>query len=739
MKPSDKRSGRGIKVLLSIFLVCVLLCGRLVYLQLIKGDYYRSKAEVQQLGDTVISALRGTIYDRNMHVLAQSASVWLVYVNPSKVKEQEDRDLIAAELSRILEVDEETIRTKLSRTQNGYERIKGQIEKEQMEAVAEFISKNDMFGKVTIDPDTKRYYPFGTFAASVIGFTGTDDIGRSGLEYQYDDSLTGTPGRIITALDGTQNAMPNQYESTYDAVQGSNLVLTIDENIQHYLEEALKQSVADTKATYAYGIVMDVKTGAILGMVSLPDYDLNTPSKLTSEDLYEQIQAIQNEDERSAALSNARNAQWRNRAISDSYEPGSVFKVVTVSAALEEGKVNENTPYTCTGSITYAGNTYNCWKRQGHGHQTLKDLLKNSCNPFAITLARELGTDTFYKYFTAFGFTQNTSIDLPGEFKPTTSTYVSKEKFGTPELASYSFGQTFQVSPIQMITAISAVANGGKLMQPYIVDSVLDAKGNTIQKNEPKTVRQVISESTAKRVVSMMEDVVATGTGRNAFVAGYHVAGKTGTSEKLTSKEEKLYIASFSGFAPANDPEVAVLIVIDEPKGDHGGGAIAAPVACDVFEKVLPYLNVEPQYSETEFASLFEESPNLVGKSVAEAKSAVAGKSFKVKVVGDGATVTQQSPEAAKTISKNGVIVLYTDQTSAAEQTKVPDFTGLTVQAANQKAIDSGLNIKISGTSLTSSDIVAYRQSHPKDSDVAMGTVITVYFKTTVGVDDMAE
>jgi stage V sporulation protein D (sporulation-specific penicillin-binding protein) len=723
--------------MLSIFLACALLCGRLVYLQLIKGDYYRSKAEVQQLGDTVINAMRGTIYDRNMHVLAQSASVWLVYVNPSKVKETE-RDLVATGLANILGVDEETVRTKLSRTQNGYERIKGQIEKEEMEAVSKFISENKLSGKVSIDPDTKRYYPFGTFAASVIGFTGTDDVGRYGLEYQYNDTLTGTPGRIITALDGTQNAMPNQYESTYDAVQGSNLALTIDENIQHYLEEALKQSMTDTQATYAYGIVMDVKTGAILGMVSLPDYDLNAPSKLTSEELYAQIQAIENEDERSNALSNARNAQWRNRAISDSYEPGSVFKVVTVSAALEEGLVNENTPYTCTGSITYAGNTYNCWKHGGHGHETLKDLLKNSCNPFAITLAKGLGTDTFYKYFTAFGFTKNTGVDLPGEFYPTSSTYVSKEKFGTPELASYSFGQTFQVSPIQMITAVSAVANGGKLMRPYLVDSVLDAEGNTVKKTEPVTVRQVISESTAKRVVTMMEDVVATGTGRNAFVAGYHVAGKTGTSEKLTSKTEKLYIASFAGFAPANDPEVAVLIVIDEPKGDHGGGAIAAPVACDVFEKVLPYLNVEPQYSETEFQTLFAESPNLVGKSVTEAKNTAAN-SFKVKVVGGGTTVTRQSPEAGRTISKNGVIVLYTDQTSEAEQTTVPDFNGLTVQAANQRAIDSGLNIKISGASLTSSDIVAYRQSHPKDSKVALGTVVTVYFKTTVGVDDMAE
>lgn len=734
MKPSDKKANRGIYVMLSIFLACLLLCGRLAYLQLVKGDYYRSKAEVQQLGDTVINAMRGTIYDRNLNVLAQSASVWLVYANPSKISEDE-RDGVALALSELLSLEKEDIQTKLARTQNGYERIKGQIEKEEMEAVSKFISENKLFGKVSIDPDTKRYYPFGSFASSVLGFTGTDDIGRYGLEYQYNDVLTGTPGRTITALDGKQNVMPNQYKSTHDAVQGSNLVLSIDENIQHYLEETLRQTLIDSRASYAYAIVMEVKTGAILGMVSLPDYDLNKPNTLINEQLSLEIQEIENDEDRSRALSDARNAQWRNRSISDSYEPGSVYKVITVSAALEEGIVNEHTPYNCTGSINYGGSTYRCWRHGGHGSQTLKDLLKNSCNPFTINVARELGIDSFYKYFSAFGFTKNTGIDLPGEFFPTSSTYVPKENFGTPELASYSFGQTFQVSPIQMITAISSVANGGKLMQPYIVERALDEEGNTIKKTEPTTVRQVISESTAKRVIALMENVVDSGTGKNAFVAGYRVAGKTGTSEKLSKKGE--YVASFAGFAPANDPEIAILVAVDEPQDVYGGGAVAAPVASDVFGYVLPYLNIEPQYSEDEFKEMFAETPNLVGKSVTEAKSLTANQNYKIKIVGDGDVVTQQSPEAGRLISKNGVVVLYTEQDSKAELTTVPDFSGLTVQAVNQRAIDSGLNIKISGTSLTSSDIVAYRQSHPKDSEVAMGTVVTVYFKTLVGVNDL--
>ncbi len=734
MKPSDKSSNRGLAVLLSVFFLfaCVIL--RLGYLQIIKEDYYSALAAKQRRSDTVINALRGTVYDKNMKPLAQSASVWLVYVNPSQIKTDETRELIAENLSVILEVDKETIKTKLSHTQNGYEKIKGQIEKDKYEAVSDFIDKYGLEYVVCIDPDSKRYYPNSNFCSAVIGFTGSEDTGRSGLEFFYNDTLTGTPGRIITEKDGRLEEMPDSFESTNDAIQGSHLVLTLDEKIQSYLETALKQSLADTKAKYCYGIVMDVETGGILAMVSLPDYNLNSPDTLVDLNQADVISKMENSDAKSLALKDARNSQWRNRAISDTYEPGSVFKVITVSAALEENVANENYPFNCTGSILNSGHTYRCWKAGGHGSETLKDLLKNSCNPFAITIAKAMGIETFYKYFSAFGFTEKTGIDLPGEADSVAGvTYYDLKKFGNPELASYSFGQTFQVSPIQMITAISCVANGGVLMKPFIVDKVIDEQTNIVKKTEPIVKRQVISQSTADRVCKLMEDVVATGTGKNAFVPGYHVAGKTGTSDKLTKEGE--YIASFAGFAPAYDPKVAILIVIDEPQGDHGGGAIAAPVAGEVFEKVLPYLNVEPKYSNDELVFMLDKAPNLIGKTVSDAKT-VIGRKYTVEVVGNGANVKAQLPEPDRMLSKNGVIVLYTEDNYEHKTVSVPNFSGLTVQQANRLAVDSGLNIKISGSSLQSSDIVAYKQSIEKDTTVNKGAVITVYFKTTVGVND---
>ena len=729
---------------------------------IVQGDEYRSKAEQLQLSDTSISAMRGTIYDCNMNVLAQSASVWLVYVNPSQVKgkdeaeKQTKRQEIAVNLSAILGVSEENILNKLAKTETGYQKIAGQVERPQMEQVEAFRDEHSYQSIIGIDADTKRYYPNSNLASALLGFTGDGDEGRAGLESYYDELLTGVDGRVVTAQDAKQNQLPNEYEITYDAQEGTSLVLTIDETVQYTLENALQQTMEDTNATYSYGIVMDVDTGAVLGMVSLPDYDLNNPNEVSQEEIdaaraameksnetasaeeQEKYAAMTEESKQSMATMNARYAAWRNRSISDTYEPGSVFKCITVSAALEEGLVDENYTYTCSGSILVADTIYNCWRTGGHGHETLPDLLKNSCNPFAITIARLLGTEKFYKYFEAFGFTEKTGIDLPGEAAPAEGdTYHSFSDFGISQLSSYSFGQTFQVSPIQMITAISAIANGGKLMTPYVVAKQLDADGNVISVTEPQVRRQVISESTAERVSAMMEQVVSEGTGKNAYVAGYHVAGKTGTSEKLQNKGQ--YIASFVGFAPADDPQIAILIAIDEPQGEHGGGAIAAPVASQVLESILPYLNIEAAYSEDELDSLIVQCPNAVGMDADEAATSLRGQGYTVRVRGEGETVLSQIPEAGNQIPTDGVIILYTEEDYGDDLVTVPDFTGYSASEVSSIAESVGLNVKMSGNTHSGSELLVYMQSVTAGQEVAAGTVITVYFRTTVGVNDGTE
>lgn len=746
MKKIDTRKKRGY---VSFFIVAILsaaLLLRVGYIQVFKGDEYKAIAERQQLSDTEISAARGTIYDTDMNVLAKSASVWLAFMHPyvineikNEVKREEKRELIIDGVSEILDIDKDTMR-KYTELNTGYQELKKQIEKETKDKLVEFIDKNSLGNIIEINPDMKRYYPYGTLASSVIGFTDADGDGTYGIEAYYNDELSGVSGRRIATQDGKMSELPNKYETTYDAKDGLDLVLTLDSFVQHTLESSLNQALEDTGASYAYGIVMDVDTGAVLGMASLPDYDLNSPTTITDTRVLEKINAITDQDEKNTETKNAWYSQWRNRAVSDTYEPGSVFKVITASAAYEEGIADLNTSYYCSGSIDYATRHINCWKHGGHGSETFVDLLKNSCNPFAVTLASSLGQEVYYKYFSAFGLTEATGIDLPAEESPKAGVlFKSEDNFTKSDLASYSFGQSFKVTPIQMITAISAVANGGKLMTPYIVDRTVDSNGSTVTKTQPTVKRQVISEDTAAVIRDAMEQVVSSGTGKNAYVPGYHVAGKTGTSEKLEKMNsetgEEVYIASFCGFAPADDPEIAVLIIVDEPVGDHGGGAIAAPIACRVFEQILPHLGVDPVYTDEELESLAKTAPNLVGMTVSDAKSSTNSGSFTVKVIGDGDTVVSQYPESGRSIPSDGVIVVYTDSDSTHETVTVPDFTGMTVSQANAAATDSGLNIRISGSN-KSGAVYAYKQSIEKNTQAEMGEVITVYFKTTVDVSD---
>ena len=716
------------------------------YSQLYKGDFFKTKAETQQLSDTAITAQRGVIYDANMSVLAQSASAWKISLNATAFAEipTQAQEQVYSALINALGVTREYLENKASYKQYNSVSIKTKVEKEakdKLEAFVKgtFIDKNNneqSFGSVVmIDEDVKRYYPYSNLASQILGFTGTDNNGLSGLESYYNSTLTGVDGRVISARSNSSVAQDIEYKSVYEAKQGTSLVLTVDETIQRYLENALSSCYETSKANSCTGIVMDVKTGAILAMSTKGDFDPNDPYTINDKRTIESINKITDTKEKEKAEEEAMYSQWRNRAISDTYEPGSVFKLITMAAGLEENVVKYDEKFTCTGSINVADRIYSCHNTAGHGTQTLTEGLMNSCNPYFITIGQRLGIDTFYKYFEAFGFTEETGIDLPGEATPKAGvTYFKKDTMTKVNLASSSFGQSFQITPIQMITAVNALANDGKLMQPYIVSKTLDSEGNVISQNQPIEKRQVVSESTSEKIMASMEQVALNGTARNAYVAGYRVGGKTGTSDKLNNVGQ--VVASFVGVAPTNDPQITVLIVVDEPEGATGGGAVAAPVAGEVIENTLTYLNVERQYNDSEKALLDVQVPSVMGDNVSEAESSLEENKFSVQIVGDGEKVLSQMPASGQYIPQGGVIVLYTEEQKKKLKTVVPDFTGMTITEANYAAVNAGINIKVSGNSLSEESMTAYRQSSLKGSEVESGSTVTVYFRTTSGVSD---
>ncbi|MBQ7639145.1 MAG: PASTA domain-containing protein [Clostridia bacterium] len=739
MKSSSLTGFRGVIILILLagiaFGGCVLRIG---YLTLIKGNEYKEKAEEQQLSVSTINASRGTIYDANMNVLAQSASVWLVYINPSKVTEKNRSDVISV-LSDTLGVDAAQISRKIDENSDkGYLKIKGEVEYNEKKALSETVREKKLTNVIFIDPDTKRYYPNGSLASTILGFTGTDGNGLYGLENVYDDELTGTNGRIVTAKDGVQFELENAYEVTYEAEQGLSVVLTLNVEIQTILENALETALKETGAKNVYGIVMETKTGAILAVANLPDYDPNEPYDILYPQLTQYFAESGTDAQKADPVAAARIEQWKNKSVADFYYPGSVFKVFVVAGALEEGVITPETSYSCGGTITIGDRTIKDYNPVGHGAETPRTLLVNSCNTFAVYVGQKMGVDLYFKYFQAFGFSEKTGVDLAGESTPLVNvTYHDPAvSFSYSDLASASFGQSIAVTPLQIITGISAVGNGGKLMQPYIVSKLLDSQGNTVAVTSPIVKRQVVSESTASLVSSWMEDVVTEGTGKNAYVSGYHVAGKTGTSEKLGSADDT-YIASIACFAPCDDPEVSVVIVIDEPQGaNYSGGVIAAPVAGEVIEKTLNYLGVEPSYSDEEVSSMNVSMPEFVGKSVNEANSILEEYSYNVSIVGEGSTVVAQSPEPGRKTPVNGVLVLYTQQNAEKKTAVVPDFAGLTVSQAGRIAVSNNLNIKISGSASSESTVVAYKQDLPSGSEVEAGSVVTVSFRTTTGVHD---
>lgn len=723
-----------------LFLVLALLfatdIGRLFYIQVVKGEEYADKAQSQQLSDTEIKANRGAIYDSEGNILAQSATVWTVFLDPSNITDK-NRQKIVDYLAATFEYDDEKKQELLekSKADSKYQVVEKNVENREKEEIAEFVSENKLSLCIGFEEGTRRYYPYGKLASSVIGFTGADNQGLVGIEAYYDDQLSGVNGRVITAKDAKSNSISNDYETSYDAQDGYSLTLTINTTIQYYLEKELERTLNEYSAKGCYGVVMDCNTGAVLAMASLPDYDCNDPYKITYDVYNKELDSITDEKEKSEKQSEYIQRQWRNFVVSDTYVPGSVFKTFMASAVLEEGVATLDTTYNCTGAIQVDKYTMHCHYHAGHGHQTLTQGLENSCNPFFITLGQKLGVHNYYKYFNGFGFTEKTGIDVPGEASPQ---YYEEDEYGIVELSSASFGQTNSLTPIQVCTGLCAIANGGKLLKPYVVSEITDENGNTVSKTQTNVVRQVISEDTSKKVCQMMQSVVDNGTGKNAYVAGYRVGGKTGTSTKLGESkpgEKDKYIVSFAAIAPADDPQIAMLIICDEPNVDLGGGAICAPIAATVIEESMAELGIEPVYTDEEKKDLSVSTPSVIGKSLTEAENTVKNAGLEVKVVGSGDKVINQSPASSSTIPSGGTVVLYTDN-SDKQTVKVPDFTGLTVAQANKLAASNNLNLDISGNTENDALVVAYKQSEDAGKEVEIGTVVTVSFKSTKAVLD---
>lgn len=740
--PTRQMWRRSVIILVVLLGFCFsAVIGKLAVLQIAQTDYWQKQAVSQQLSDSIISPKRGSIYDTNKKVLVQSTDVWTVIMSPKDIADDDKRKLIADELSQLLEVDREKLYKQTGKKTSQYEIVKSKIEYPLMMQLTDWIKKNGFAGVIRVIKDYKRYYHNNSMLSPVLGFIGTENHGLYGLEAKYDDVLGGKPGRIVTAKNGWGDEMPTnmRYEKTVDAEDGDSLVLTIDSVIQSYAEKYLEVAVKETGCTNrGAAIVMDVQTGAVLAMATKGDFDPNQPFVVTDPTAQAKIAELAG-DEQAAALKDAREKQWINKPISEYYEPGSVFKMFTVSMAMEEGLVTESSTFTCPGFLTIGGWKMKCHVYpRNHGTQTLPVALSNSCNPAFMMIGGKVGSHLFSKYYTGFGFTELTGIDMLSESRVTSALYHTESELNETALAASSIGQTFKVTPIQMITGVCAVANGGKLMQPYVVKQIVDSDGNVKKNINPTVKRQVISESTSKRVGQMMADAVNGGGSRNAYVAGYRVAGKTGTADKTDQKGERHnVVASFAGFAPADDPRIAVLVLLDEPQSTiRYGGTISAPVAQKILESSLPYLGVEPKYTAEETAAMSRQTPAVVDKALNVAENTLRNSDLKANVVGSGSTVIRQVPEAGQPIPKGGTVVLYTDEGSMSKTTAVPDFKGKTLAQANQAAANAGLNITFSGVGLDSKEVKASEQSIAANEKVPLGTVVTVKF-VYEGSDDV--
>ena len=730
-------------------------------LMILEQEYYKNLALRNQTRTTTVTAERGIIYDRNMDILACNQSVENIYLDPHELKQSKaDMALVSNSLGQILELDPEWIRQQGKDTTKRYKQIVAGVEEETAAQIREFINTNGISG-IHIEPSLKRYYPKGKLASQIVGFTNLSNVGAEGIEASYNSYLSGIPGKVITSKGNNEMDMPFSYENYVASIPGCDVILTLDSTVQACLEKQMAAAIDRYDVQNgAFGLVMDAKTGEILAMATLGGYDPNNyleiadPKALAqTEELKKAYLALPEGSEAytaglkvyQEAVSGARLKQWRNRVLSDGYEPGSTFKVLTMAAALDSGAINLQTPFYCKGSEQIPGRSQllHCWRSTGHGAEKTPQALQNSCNIAFAHIALKMGGETFYEYVKNFGVLEKTGIDLSGESK---GVFFDKQlvtdtnKWGTASLTSGSFGQTFKITPLQLVRAISAVVNGGNLMEPYIVAEVIDADGKTVLKQEPTAVRQVIRPETSRTMCALLESVVTEGTAKNAQVAGFSIGGKTGTSEKIDVFDEKGQrvldkIVSFVGIAPMDDPQYIVLVALDTPSRATGiyisGGVMAAPTVGAVMGDILPYLGVQQHFSEDDIAGktvVLEDLSGLTSKEVA-AKLKDSGITF--QMVGTGETVTGQIPAAGKSVPGGSQILLYFGLQPQTEEVKVPDLTGMNRQQASEAAGKLGLYILVSGNTSLDPKVTAVAQSVAPGTSVLVGTTIRVEFLDT--------
>ena len=715
----------------------VLLFFRLFDLQITRHEELQGKAVNQQTRRTVVTANRGTIYDAGGNILAISSSAETIILSPleidNAVNDTEDpvswtKESLAAGLAEILGKDASAIRKRMDNVKSQYEVIQLRADEDTAAKVRSYVDENKIAG-VHLVADTKRYYPYGSLAAQVIGFVGDENTGLYGLEAYYEKELEGQSGLVISSKDQAENDMLYTYEQYFAAKNGSDLTLTLDTTIQYYLEKGIESMVDKfSAANGASGIVMDARTGGILAMASYPNYDLNDFLTVSDQTLQERIERGE------STVADMQLLQWRNKALNDTYEPGSTFKILTLSAALEEGVVDKTTTVNCGGSVNIAGYTIHCSNKNGHGLQTLVQSVGNSCNPAFINYGLRIGNEKFYEYMRSFGLMNTTGIDLGGE---AVGVFAADSSFTQLDLACYAFGQNFTVTPLALIAAQAACVNGGYLHTPYLVERITDSNGNVTYRHDDTPVRQVISEQTSATVRECLEYVVASGTGKNGQVAGYRIGGETGTADKGQTGD---VVVSFLCFAPADDPQVIMLITMDTPSRATGtyvsGGNMVAPTASTVMAEILPYLGVEPSYSAEELLGMDTTVPNVIGMSVEEAKAKLKDRALSYKIVGDGETITDQTPAGGAIIPGKSSVILYVGEEKSTDKCVVPHLIGKTPSEANTTATAAGLLIRFSGTTGSeSSSVRVLSQSIDEGTEVEAGTVITVQLGDTSVTD----
>lgn len=743
----DLKLTQGMKKRILVILValCIgvtgIVSGVLFKVSVIDSKELSAMATDQQQSSFDIKAKRGTIYDRNNKVLAQSATVWDVIISPGDIEknEPENREFICKGISEILGVKYETLTEACKDTSSRYYVVKKKVDRSTVEKINNFVLKNNLnrYSVYTVE-NSERSYPNGTLAASVLGFVNENEEGY-GIEAYYNSYLKGTDGRVITTTDAHGNAMPYDYSARYSAKDGNSLVLTIDETLQYYLEKNLEITVSQHKlANRSTGIIMNAKTGAIVAMATSPGFDPNDPSHVYFESdrltLAKMSADKKTEEEILAKKQEIWGKQWQNKAVSELYIPGSVFKMFTCASALEEEVVSLDSTFECSGIADVAGTKIRCWNIGGHGVSNLTEAMIRSCNPAFIKIGQLLGVEKFSKYFEAFGFTEKTGIDLPGEAD---SLYVKESDMGIVELSSSAFGQTTKVTPIQMVTAAAAVVNGGKLVTPYVVDKIIDSDGNVVKSAQTVVRRQVISEETSATMRKILEDVVTANGGGNAYMSGYRIGGKSGTSEKIddynSGKTPELrYVATFCAIVPIDDPEYVMLVVCDEPTSGYiYGSAIAAPVVSAVFKEGLEYMGIYPQYTADELAQQDVTVPWVGGYNSIRAEAQLTAAGLKAEYIGstDGTEVTGQVPSAGTVMPSGSTVMLYMGDIPLSDyrMSTVPNVIGMTVEKANKALSEAGLNISITGAA-TGSEAKAVSQSVNSGLVVYRGSVIEVNF-----------